>query len=81
MASTTVTSKGQITIPVSIRAELGLRPGSRLFFVPTTTGGYEIKVEGASVRTLKGVIAPPPEPVTLEQMDEAIIAGATASDS
>ncbi len=81
MASTTVTSKGQITIPVSIRTELGLRPGSRLSFVPTPTGGYEIKVDGASVRNLKGAIAPPSKPVTLRQMDEAIVAGITESES
>lgn len=42
MASATITSKGQITIPAEVRARLGLRPGSRLTFVPTA-GGYEIR--------------------------------------
>ena len=81
MASTTVTSKGQITIPVSIRTKLGLRPGSRLSFVPTLTGGYEIKVDGASVKDLKGAVAPPSEAVSLQDMERAIISGATASAS
>lgn len=41
MASGTVASKGQITIPAHVRARLGLRPGSRITFVPTARG-YEI---------------------------------------
>jgi AbrB family looped-hinge helix DNA binding protein len=45
MASATVTSKGQVTIPADVRARLGLRPGSRLAFVPTGTGGFEIHPE------------------------------------
>ncbi|MDR0350575.1 MAG: AbrB/MazE/SpoVT family DNA-binding domain-containing protein [Coriobacteriales bacterium] len=32
MKLATVTSKGQITIPVSIRRELGLKAGSKLLF-------------------------------------------------
>jgi AbrB family looped-hinge helix DNA binding protein len=32
MELATVTSKGQITIPVAIRKELGLREGSKLLF-------------------------------------------------
>lgn len=32
----TLTSKGQITIPIAIRERLGLRPGQVLDFDPTT---------------------------------------------
>ncbi|MFP5406459.1 MAG: AbrB/MazE/SpoVT family DNA-binding domain-containing protein [Gammaproteobacteria bacterium] len=35
MESTTVTSKGQVTIPKTIRQKLGLRQGSRVEFVMT----------------------------------------------
>jgi len=52
-----------------------------LSFVPTPTGGYEIKVDGASVRNLKGAIAPLSQPVTLQHMDDAIAAGITESAS
>lgn len=79
MTSAKVTSKGQITIPVDVRTKLGLRAGSRLSFVPTRTGGYEIHAESASIQDLKGVVARPSEPVSLQGMDEAIAAGATAS--
>jgi AbrB family looped-hinge helix DNA binding protein len=33
MTSTTLTSKGQVTIPKSVRQQLGLRQGSRVAFV------------------------------------------------
>lgn len=79
MASATVTSKGQVTIPVDVRTKLGLRPGSRLAFVPTSTGGYEIHAEGASIQDLKGAVARPSEPVSLPEMDEAIAAAASTS--
>ncbi len=78
MASATVTSKGQVTIPVEVRTTLGLQPGSRLAFVPTGTGGYEIHLEAASIRDLKGIVPRPGHPVSLEDMDEAI-AGAAAN--
>ncbi|MBN9611048.1 MAG: AbrB/MazE/SpoVT family DNA-binding domain-containing protein [Actinobacteria bacterium] len=77
MTSATVTSKGQITIPADVRAKLGLHPGSRLDFVPTGTGGYEIHRQSASVRDLKGSVPPPTRPVTVADMNDAIAAGAT----
>ena len=81
MSSATVTSKGQVTIPVDVRAKLGLRPGSRLAIVPTDTGGYEIHPQAASIQDLKGAVPPPSEVVTLEDMDEAIAFAATTSSS
>ena len=78
MASATVTSKGQVTIPVDVRTKLGLRPGSRLAFVPTDTGGYEIHPEAASIKDLKGTVPAPPHPVSVDEMNEAIAVAATA---
>lgn len=78
MTSATVTSKGQVTIPVDVRTKLGLRPGSRLAFVPTGTGGYEIHPETASIKDLKGTVSSPGQPVSLDEMNEAIAAAATA---
>ena len=77
MASATVTSKGQVTIPAEVRARLGLRPGSRLAFVPTE-GGYEIHPQAASIKDLKGAVAQPPQPVSIGEMNEAIAAAAAA---
>lgn len=79
MASATVTSKGQVTIPLDVRTKLGLRPGSRLAFVPTGTGGYEIHPEAASVTDLKGAVRRPPQSVSVEEMNEAIATAAHES--
>ncbi len=78
MASATVTSKGQVTIPIEVRTSLGLRPGSRLAFVPTGTGGYEIHPEAASIKDLKGAVPRPRRPVSVDEMNEAIAAAAAA---
>lgn len=78
MASAIITSKGQVTIPVEIRVRLGLRPGSRIAFVPTATGGYEIHPEAGSIKELKGAVPRPLDSVSIDEMNEAIAAGATA---
>lgn len=75
MTSATVTSKGQITIPADVRARLGLRPGSRLDFVPTA-GGYEIHPQAASIKDLKGAVPQPTQPVSIDEMNEVIAASA-----
>lgn len=80
MTTATVTSKGQVTIPVEVRTQLGLRAGSRLAFVATDTGGYEIHVEAASIQQLKGVLPRPSQPVSLSDMTEAIADGASTPD-
>jgi antitoxin PrlF len=76
MATATVTSKGQVTIPAEVRRELGLRSGSRLDFIRLDGGAYEIVPVTGSVKSLKGLVPPPAVPVTLEEMDAAIAEGA-----
>jgi AbrB family looped-hinge helix DNA binding protein len=46
---TTVTSKGQITIPSQLRDEFGLEQGTKLMVVPTEYGLMLKKVELPSV--------------------------------
>ena len=43
--STTVTIKGQVTIPKSVRELLGLKPGSKVSFVRSDSGEVIIKPE------------------------------------
>jgi AbrB family looped-hinge helix DNA binding protein len=78
MTSATVTSKGQVTIPVDVRTRLGLRPGSRLVFVPTDKGGYEIHLQAASIKDLKGAVPRPPHRVSIDEMNEAVATAASA---
>ena len=77
MTFATVTSGGQVTIPAEVQARLGLRPGSRLAFVPTARG-YEIHHEAASITDLKGAVPRPTQPVSIEEMNEAIGASGAA---
>jgi len=47
---TTVTSKGQITIPSRLREEFGLEQGTKLMVVPTEYGLVLKKIELPSVK-------------------------------
>jgi antitoxin PrlF len=38
VATATLTSKGQVTIPKDVRSKLGLRPGDRITFVEENEG-------------------------------------------
>jgi antitoxin PrlF len=53
MATATVTSKGQVTIPASVRAALGLEAGGRIEFVETAGDQYAIVAVTSSVQALK----------------------------
>lgn len=79
MPTSTVTSKGQITIPAEVRRDLGLRSGSRINFVRTDEGSYELVPATGTVAELKGFIPAGSMPMTVEQMDAAIAAGASVS--
>lgn len=76
MPIATVTSKGQITIPLPVRASLGLEAGTRVEFVPRPDGGYDFVPLTGSITDLAGALARPGSAVSLEQMEEAITAGA-----
>ena len=54
MSVATMTSKGQVTIPVDIRRELGLAPGVRLSFVPQSGDAIEMRVQRSSLGDLYG---------------------------
>lgn len=80
MPTATLTSKGQITIPSSLRIALGLHPGSRLDFIREDNGFRAVPVGGDTSRTLKGRFSGRVDkPVNLEAMDEAIALEAAAA--
>jgi AbrB family looped-hinge helix DNA binding protein len=70
----TLSSKGQATIPKAVRERLSLKPGDRFkfFFHPD---GVLILPKIPTSR-LKGIVPKPAKRVSLEQMDAAIEAGA-----
>lgn len=72
MATATMTSKGQITIPVAIRTALGLDTGSRVEFVEDERGHYSIVPATSPVKALKGILEKPSKTVTIADMNAAI---------
>jgi len=80
MAAATVTSKGQITIPVQVRNKLGLGTGDRVEFVELEKGEFAIIAATRSIRELKGVIRKPKRPVTIAEMNAAIVENAARLD-
>lgn len=74
MATATLTSKGQITIPAAIRASMNLESGSRVEFVETGKGQFLIVAATRPAQMLKGLLRKPSTPVTIEKMNQMIAA-------
>nr|WP_153444977.1 AbrB/MazE/SpoVT family DNA-binding domain-containing protein [Sinorhizobium meliloti] len=74
--TSTITSKGQITIPAKVRIDMGLSAGDRVDFIRMEDGHYAVVPASHSIRSLKGIVPRPDRPVSLEDMQKAIIAGA-----
>jgi antitoxin PrlF len=72
MATATVTSKGQITLPKSVRERLGVEAGDKVEFIETQPGVFRLVAATRDVRDLKGVIPKPTSPVSVEDMGRVI---------
>jgi antitoxin PrlF len=72
MSTATLTSKGQITIPVAVREKLGLAAGDRVEFVEVGSGEFTLKAATEDVRSLKGMIRQPDRAVSIGAMNAAI---------
>jgi len=77
MPTSTLTSKGQITLPQTVRKALGLDTGDKVDFVEVA-GGYKLVALRKDIRTLKGRFAGRVDkPVSVEEMNEAIAEAAS----
>ena len=77
MAISTLTSKGQTTIPGEIRKHLKLKPGDRIEFFVEKDGRVRLIALNVDIASLEGLLAPAPRRVSLEDMDRSIRKGAT----
>jgi AbrB family looped-hinge helix DNA binding protein len=78
MASATITSKGQVTIPKEIRDHLKLETGSKVDFVIDEDGQVKVIPLNVPVETLSGILyRPSMKAATLEDMEKAIQQGAS----
>ena len=72
MTVSTLTSKGQITVPQAVRSALGLQAGDKVDFVPVD-GGFKIVALRSDIQILRGRFAGRvAKPVSVEAMNEAI---------
>jgi antitoxin PrlF len=72
MTTATLTSKGQITIPVEVRTALGVDAGDRVEFVQLAPGRYEFIAATRPVTALKGMFGKARKAVSLEEMNATI---------
>lgn len=72
-AFTTMTSKGQLTIPKDVRDQLGIEPGTR-FFVTVRNGQVVALPKNKRIADLAGILGKPPKgkAATLDDIDKAI---------
>ena len=79
MPTATMTSKGQITIPIKVRKALGLVAGDKIDIFEVEEGQFQMKTRNASIRDLEGCIPKLDHIVTIEEMNQAIHDGAAES--
>jgi AbrB family looped-hinge helix DNA binding protein len=71
----TLTSKGQATIPKAIREHLGLQPGGRVKFFIHPDGSV-VLLPKLPASALRGFLKHTGRPASIKEMDEAIAEGA-----
>ena len=73
MPSSTLTSKGQITIPKEVRDALGIQAGDRVAFV-VRDDVVELRPETVDLRNLYGVLKRRGQrrPISVQQMDRDV---------
>lgn len=73
MSQTTLTSKGQVTIPKAIRERLDLKTGDRIDFIVNEAGEAVIRRVSRSAKQIQGMLAHRAgRTISIERMDEAV---------
>jgi len=74
MAESTITSKGQITIPKVVRERLHLEPGDKVYFDVQDDGSVSMMTRKHPVESLFGLLKDKVKlkrPITIEEMNPA----------
>lgn len=73
MPAATLSSKGQLVIPKSLREQLGLKPGDSVDFIIQENGDVLIRPAAQDVQKLKGMLyRAGRKPVSIEEMNTAV---------
>lgn len=72
---TTLTSKGQMTLPSAVRTQLGLEAGDQLSVTVLDAETIVLKRRaGRPVSALRGLLPRPAQALTLQEMDDGVAA-------
>lgn len=70
MAESTLTAKGQTTVPVDVRALVDAKPGTRLVWSVTPDGTIIVRAKTKSILDMAGMIkAPKGKRVSVDEMN------------
>jgi AbrB family looped-hinge helix DNA binding protein len=72
MATATLTTKGQITIPADVRNALNVDVGDRVEFVQIAPDRFEFVAANRSITELKGMFGKSGKTVSIDDMNKAI---------
>jgi antitoxin PrlF len=72
MSESTISSKGQVTIPKAIRMRLHLKAGDRLRFVVEADGSVRLAAATRDVSTLREILPRPKRRATVDDMQSVI---------
>ena len=72
---TTLTSKGQMTLPAAVRSQLGLEAGDQLSVTVLDAETIVLKRRvSRSIGALRGLLPRPAKALTLQEMDDGVAA-------
>jgi antitoxin PrlF len=72
MSESTISSKGQVTIPKAIRTRMHLKVGDRLRFVVEADGSVRLAAATRDVATLGEILPRPKRRANVREMQSAI---------
>ena len=72
MPISTISSKGQVTIPADIRKRLNLQSGDKINFLIDEEGKVSFLPATKSVTALKGIVPAPKKAVSLAEIEDTI---------
>ena len=73
--TSTISVKGQVTIPAEARRLMHLRAGDSVSFVFVSDNRVEMIGSRNSIKRLKGIVPKPSRPVSVAQMQTAVGTG------
>lgn len=73
MAVATMTSKGQLTVPLEVRRKLGLQPGDKVQFIIEGDGALMRPERKHGIEALFGILSGTGIHLTVEEMHEAAV--------